>query len=176
MIHLDAAGAFLAEVILTFLFVFIVLAVTRKAAWPQLGGVAIGLALTTVHLIGIPLTGTSVNPARSLGPALFVGGAALSQLWLFLLAPLVGGALAALAAVYFYPGDHLAPDTTAAATLAAADARPDLLGALPASTPTTTTRWRGQMWPHRRRAAPRLRTLSAAHELRAHNYEVCAGS
>lgn len=132
MIHLDAAGAFLAEVILTFLFVFIVLAVTRKAAWPQLGGVAIGLALTTVHLIGIPLTGTSVNPARSLGPALFVGGAALSQLWLFLLAPLVGGALAALAAVYFYPGDHLAPDTTAAATLAAADAQPDLLGALPA--------------------------------------------
>ena len=83
MVGLDTGGAFLAEAVLTFLFVFVVLAVTRRAAWPQLGGVAIGLALTTVHLIGIPLTGTSVNPARSIGPALFVGGSALSQLWLF---------------------------------------------------------------------------------------------
>lgn len=113
MIHLNAGGAFLAEVILTFLFVFVVLAVTRKAAWPQLGGVAIGLALTTVHLIGIPLTGTSVNPARSIGPALMIGGTALSQLWLFILAPLLGGILAALACVFFYPGEHIAPETTA---------------------------------------------------------------
>ncbi|HEY2042283.1 MAG TPA: aquaporin [Jatrophihabitans sp.] len=115
MVHLNAGGAFLAEAVLTFLFVFVVLAVTRKAAWPQLGGVAIGLALSTVHLIGIPLTGTSVNPARSIGPALFVGGTALSQLWLFIIAPLVGGAVAALASMYFYPGEHLAPETTAAA-------------------------------------------------------------
>lgn len=113
MIHLNVGGAFLAEVLMTFLFVFVVLSVTRKAAWPQLGGVAIGLALSTVHLIGIPLTGTSVNPARSLGPALFVGGTALSQLWLFIVAPLIGGALAAAASVYFYPGEHLAPETTA---------------------------------------------------------------
>jgi aquaporin Z len=120
MVHLNAAGAFLAEVVLTFLFVFVVLAVTRRAAWPQLGGVAIGLALTTVHLIGIPLTGTSVNPARSIGPALFVGDLALSQLWLFIVAPLVGGAVAALAAVYFYPGEALAPETTATAAPAAA--------------------------------------------------------
>ena len=103
MIHLGTGGAFLAEVVLTFLFVMVVLTVTRKEAWPQLGGVAIGLALATVHLIGIPLTGTSVNPARSLGPALFVGGAALSQLWLFILAPLVGGAIAAAASWYLYP-------------------------------------------------------------------------
>ena len=103
MIHLGTGGAFLAEVVLTFMFVLVVLTVTRKAAWPQLGGVAIGLALATVHLIGIPLTGTSVNPARSIGPALFVGGAALSQLWLFILAPLVGGAIAAATSWYLYP-------------------------------------------------------------------------
>jgi aquaporin Z len=115
MIHLNAAGAFLAEVVLTFLFVFVVLTVTRKAAWPQLGGVAIGLALTTVHLIGIPLTGTSVNPARSIAPALFVGGTALSQLWLFILAPLVGGLIAALVSVYFYPEHAPAPELSAVA-------------------------------------------------------------
>jgi aquaporin Z len=74
LVHLNAGGAFVAEAVLTFLFVFVVLAVTRRAAWPQLGGVAIGLALATVHLIGVPLTGTSVNPARSIAPALFVVG------------------------------------------------------------------------------------------------------
>jgi aquaporin Z len=109
MIGLNAGGAFLAEVVLTFLFVYVVLVVTRKDAWPHLGGLVIGLALTTVHLIGIPLTGTSVNPARSIGPALFVGGSALSQLWLFILAPLVGGALAALACRYFYADKAAAP-------------------------------------------------------------------
>ncbi len=107
MIHLNAAGAFLGEGVLTFLFVLVVLAVTRRTAWPQLGGVAIGLALGTVHLAGIGLTGTSVNPARSIGPALFVGGVALSQLWLFIVAPLVGGAVAALISVYLYPGEEL---------------------------------------------------------------------
>jgi aquaporin Z len=102
-IGLGVGSAFLAEAVLTFLFVFVVLAVTRKAAWPQLGGIAIGLALATVHLIGIPLTGTSVNPARSIGPALMVGGDALSQLWLFIVAPLVGGIIAGGLALYFYP-------------------------------------------------------------------------
>jgi aquaporin Z len=115
MVGLNAGGAFLAEVVLTFLFVFVVLTVTRRAAWPQLGGIAIGLALTTVHLIGIPLTGTSVNPARSIGPALFVGGDALSQLWLFIVAPLMGGIVAALLSMYLYPGEHIpAPEATAA--------------------------------------------------------------
>jgi len=113
MVGLGTGGALIAEVAMTFLFVFVVLTVTRRAAWPQLGGVAIGLALTTVHLIGIPLTGTSVNPARSIGPALFVGGAALSQLWLFIVAPLVGGALAALLSDYLYPGEVAAPETMA---------------------------------------------------------------
>jgi aquaporin Z len=113
IVHLGTVGAFLAEVVMTLLFVLVVLTVTRRAAWPQLGGVAIGLALATVHLIGIPLTGTSVNPARSIGPALFVGGLAVSQLWLFIIAPLVGGALAALVGTYLFPEEVPAPETTA---------------------------------------------------------------
>lgn len=98
IVHISAGGAFLAEVVLTFLFVFVVLAVTAKG-WtsPYAAPLAIGLALAAVHLIGIPITGTSVNPARSLGPALLVGGRALNQVWLFIVAPLVGGILAALA-------------------------------------------------------------------------------
>ena len=95
IIGLNAGSAFAAEVILTFLFVLVVLAATSHVASAGFAGLAIGLALTTVHLIGIPLTGTSVNPARSLGPALIVGGDALSQVWLFIVAPLIGGVLAA---------------------------------------------------------------------------------
>lgn len=71
-----------------------ILLVTERVAAPGFAGLAIGLTLTLVHLVGIPLTGTSVNPARSLGPALFEGGTALAQVWLFILAPLVGGAIA----------------------------------------------------------------------------------
>lgn len=106
MINLGLGGAFLAETMLTFLFVLVVLNVTTKAATTTLAGLAIGFALATVHLIGIPLTGTSVNPARSIGPALFVGGPALSQLWLFIVAPLVGGVLAALVSAYLYPREQ----------------------------------------------------------------------
>jgi aquaporin Z len=107
IIGLGQGGAFLAEVILTFLFVFVFLAVTRRAAWPaQVSGVVIGLALATVHLVGIPMTGSSVNPARSLGPAAYVGGTALDQLWLFIVAPLVGAAIAGLAAPFFYPAEQ----------------------------------------------------------------------
>jgi aquaporin Z len=102
LVHLDATGAFAAEAILTLLFVFVVLAATSKLAAPGFGGLAIGLSLTVVHLIGIPLTGTSVNPARSLGPAIIVGHTALSQLWLFIVAPLVGGAVAAALYKYFF--------------------------------------------------------------------------
>ena len=87
-------GAFLLEVLLTAAFVLVILLVTEKVAAPGFAGVAIGLALTAVHLVGIPLTGTSVNPARSFGPALFEGGTALSQVWLFILAPLVGAVVA----------------------------------------------------------------------------------
>ncbi|MFD6423166.1 MIP family channel protein [Streptomyces sp. NPDC060198] len=96
-VHLNQGGAFLAEVVLTFLLVFVVLAVTHKVAVIGFDGLPIGLSLAVIHLVGIPLTGTSVNPARSLGPAIFAGGPALSQLWLFIVAPLVGGVIAALA-------------------------------------------------------------------------------
>lgn len=89
-------GAFLIEVVLTTVFVLVVLFATHKAAIQGAAGVAIGFALVMVHLIGIPLTGTSVNPARALGPALVVGGTALSQVWLFIIAPLVGGIVAAI--------------------------------------------------------------------------------
>jgi aquaporin Z len=93
--HLNLGGALLVEVILTAVFVFVILGVTSKIANAATAGMVIGLTLTVIHLFGIPLTGTSVNPARSLGPALIVGGTALSQVWVFLLAPLVGGAIAA---------------------------------------------------------------------------------
>ncbi len=95
-VGLNAGGAFAAEVILTFLFVIVVLAATSHVASAGFAGLAIGLGLATVHLIGIPLTGTSVNPARALGPAVILGGDALSQVWLFIVAPLVGGLLAAV--------------------------------------------------------------------------------
>lgn len=88
--------ALLVEVILTFLFVTVILGVTSKKENSHVAGIVIGLTLTMVHLIGIPFTGTSVNPARSLGPALFQGGRALSQLWLFIVSPLIGAILASL--------------------------------------------------------------------------------
>ena len=103
MIGANAAGAFAAEVVLTFVFVFVILAVTRRASNATVAGVVIGLALVLVHLVGIPIDGTSVNPARSIGPALFVGGSALSQLWVFIVAPLVGGSISALVYQFLYP-------------------------------------------------------------------------
>jgi len=89
-------GAFLVEVILTFIFVLTILGVTADSAKGSVAGIVIGLTLTFVHIVGIPLTGTSVNPARSIGPALFAGGQALKDLWVFILAPLCGSVLAAL--------------------------------------------------------------------------------
>jgi len=119
MIGINAGGAFLAEVVLTFLFVFVVLGATSRLGSPGFAGLAIGLALTVVHLIGIPLTGTSVNPARSLGPALVVGHDALTQVWVFILAPLVGGAIAALAYRYFFAGEGTVAEADAAEAVAA---------------------------------------------------------
>lgn len=88
--------ALIAEVVFTFIFVLVVLGSTDdKRGVGNLAGLAIGLTLVLVHIVCIPITGTSVNPARSIGPALFEGGAALSQLWLFIIAPLLGGASAA---------------------------------------------------------------------------------
>ena len=89
-------AAFIAEVVLTFIFLFVVFGATSQNAPKGFAGIAIGLSLTLIHLVGIPITGTSVNPARSLGPAVIVGGTALSQLWLFWVAPIIGGLLAAV--------------------------------------------------------------------------------
>ena len=84
-------AGFVAEVVLTFMFLMIILGATDERAPAGLAPIAIGLGLTLIHLVGIPVTNTSVNPARSTGPALFVGGWAISQLWLFWLAPILGG-------------------------------------------------------------------------------------
>ncbi len=90
-------AALTGEVVLTFMFLFIILGATDSRAPSGLAPIAIGLGLTLIHLIGIPLTNLSVNPARSTGPAVFVGGWALEQLWLFWVAPIVGAALAGIA-------------------------------------------------------------------------------
>ena len=87
-------AALIFEVVATFLFVTVILGSTGEGAPAQFAGLAIGLALVVIHLVGINVTGVSVNPARSLGPALIVGGPALAQLWLFIVAPLVGAGLA----------------------------------------------------------------------------------
>jgi aquaporin Z len=89
-------SGFMAEVILTFIFLLVIHGSTSEKAPKGFAGIAIGLSLVLIHLVGIPVTGTSVNPARSLGPAVVVGGTALSQLWLFWVAPIVGGLIAAL--------------------------------------------------------------------------------
>lgn len=88
------SAALIFETVMTFLFVSVILGSTGKGAAPGFAGLAIGLTLAAIHLVGINVTGVSVNPARSIGPALFVGGTALSQLWVFIVAPLVGGLLA----------------------------------------------------------------------------------
>jgi aquaporin Z len=97
--HYSMGAGFLAEVVLTAFLVLVVLGSTDIKAPVGFAGIAIGLVLTLIHLVGIPITNTSVNPARSIGPALFVGGWALQQLWLFIVAPLLGAVLAAL--VYY---------------------------------------------------------------------------
>jgi aquaporin Z len=89
-----AASCFVAEVVLTFMFLMIILGSTDKRAPAGFAPIAIGLALTLIHLIGIPVTNLSVNPARSTGPALFVGGWAIGQLWMFWIAPILGALLA----------------------------------------------------------------------------------
>jgi aquaporin Z len=92
----DLTAALLAEVVLTFMLVFTVLGVTDAKAPAGFAGIPIGFVLALIHLVGIPVTNTSVNPARSVGPAVFVGGWALSQLWLFIIAPTTGAVIAAV--------------------------------------------------------------------------------
>lgn len=89
-------AALVFEAVMTFLFVTVILGATQDGAPSELAGLAIGLTLAAIHLVGINVTGVSVNPARSFGPALFVGGKAMADLWVFIVAPLAGGAVAGL--------------------------------------------------------------------------------
>lgn len=91
----NTTAAFVGEMVFTFLFLMVIFGTTAKNASPAMAGLAIGLSLALIHMVLIPITGTSVNPARSLGPALLSGGIALQQLWLFIAAPIAGGLLAA---------------------------------------------------------------------------------
>jgi aquaporin Z len=109
--HYSLAACFIAELVLTFFFLMIIIGTTSKGAATGFAGIPIGLALTLIHLISIPITNTSVNPARSIGPALFAGGGAIAQLWLFILAPIAGAVLAGLLARRLYE-DSAIVDTT----------------------------------------------------------------
>ena len=93
--NISLVSALVTEIVLTCVFVYTILGVTSDDKFSSVSGIVIGLTLTFVHLIGIPLTGTSVNPARSLAPAIFLMGDAIKQVWVFIVAPLIGGALAA---------------------------------------------------------------------------------
>lgn len=105
----NLASVLITEVVLTAVFVLIIALVTARRATPGMAGLAIGLSLTLIHLISIPISNTSVNPARSLAVAFFAGGDALSQVWLFIVAPLVGAAIAGFAANALFPEEQL-PD------------------------------------------------------------------
>ena len=104
--HYSLLSAFVTEVVMSFMFLFVILGATHKLASPQMAGLAIGLALTLIHLISIPVTNTSVNPARSTGPALFVGDWATSQLWMFWVAPLIGAAIAGVVYRWLCPDNE----------------------------------------------------------------------
>ena len=110
------SAALISELIMTFMFLIVILGATHKRAPVGFAGIAIGLALTLIHLISIPVTNTSVNPARSTGPALFVGGWALAQLWLFWLAPIVGAVIAGLVYRTALEGEKTEPPITGRVT------------------------------------------------------------
>jgi len=112
-LELNVWGALVTEIILTFVFIYTIIGVTSDKNKSNIAGIVIGLTLTFVHLIGINLTGTSVNPARSLAPAIFLGGTAVSQLWVFIVAPFIGATLAA------FTYDALNTDTTKITKLSA---------------------------------------------------------
>ncbi len=100
-------GGLVTEIVLTFIFVFAILGVTSDESKSSVAGIVIGLTLTFVHIVGIPLTGTSVNPARSIGPAIFAGGDALSSLWVFIVGPLVGAIIACLVFTFLRNRDDI---------------------------------------------------------------------
>lgn len=103
--NITMIGAFVTEVVLTFVFVYTILGVTSDNKYKEISGLVIGLTLAFVHLIGINLTGTSVNPARSLAPAIFLGGEALEQVWVFILAPFIGSIIASFTYLYLNVDD-----------------------------------------------------------------------
>jgi aquaporin Z len=113
--HYSMASALLAEMLLTFIFLTVILGSTAPKAVAGFAGIPIGLTLTLVHLIGIPITNLSVNPARSTGPAVFVGGWALEQLWLFWAAPIAGALLAGALAKWMHAEEKEKPKTKAKA-------------------------------------------------------------
>ncbi|MGF1685480.1 aquaporin Z [Photobacterium japonica] len=102
----DLMSGFIIEVVMTFMFLIVILGATHKLATPAMAGLAIGLCLTLIHLISIPVTNTSVNPARSTGPAILVGDWAMSQLWLFWLAPMIGALIAGVVYRWLSPNDE----------------------------------------------------------------------
>ena len=106
----DVPSTLLIEIILTFVFVLTILGVTSKKENSSVAGIVIGLSLTLVHLLGIKFTGTSVNPARSFGPAVFAGEKALEEVWIFIVAPLLGGILAALVHSFLSPKEEKKKD------------------------------------------------------------------
>lgn len=114
-VGINIFGSFVVEMIMTFLLVFVVLSVTQKVAVVGFGALPIGLALAVIELVGIPLTGAGVNPARSLGPAIYAGSPPMIQLWLFLVAPLVGAAVAAVVHQVTHPAMEAARAARAAA-------------------------------------------------------------
>lgn len=109
--HYTMGACFAAEMVLTFFFLMIIIGTTSKGAATGFAGIPIGLALTLIHLISIPITNTSVNPARSIGPALFAGGGAIGQLWLFIVAPVAGAMIAGALARMLYEASSIV-DTT----------------------------------------------------------------
>ena len=124
-------AGFVAEVVLTAIFLVVIMGATRKGSFPGFAPIAIGLALTLIHLVSIPVTNTSVNPARSTGPALFVGDWALTQLWMFWVAPIIGGI--AGGALYRY---LLEDETTAPVEMEPTRQTPDPAPPPPSSTPS----------------------------------------
>ena len=117
----EALACFVAEVVMTFFFLIVILGSTHKLAPKGFAPVAIGLCLTLIHLITIPVTNTSVNPARSTGPAVFVGGWALSQLWLFWIAPILGALLAGFVYVWMVGDDDTGPNGSEAVVIEETD-------------------------------------------------------
>jgi aquaporin Z len=109
--HYSMVACFLAELVLTFFFLMIIIGTTSKGAATGFAGIPIGLALTLIHLISIPITNTSVNPARSIGPALFAGGGAIGQLWLFVVAPVAGAMIAGVLARMLYEQSSIVETT-----------------------------------------------------------------